>query len=191
MTLLKLFTAFFQVGLFSFGGGYAILEMIRQLIVEGHGWLTLTEYIDMITLSQMTPGPIALNAATFVGTRMAGVSGAIMATLGCVFPSIIIVLTIAYFYFKYQNLSAIQGILTGLRPTVAAMIASAGMSVLASMLFGGTTDSFFTADIANFDVIACFLFIVGLIVIRKWKLSPIYIMVGCGVLGLVFYSIPI
>ena len=100
MILLELFWSFFQVGLFSIGGGYAALPLIQNQIVDINGWLTLGEFADVITISQMTPGPIAINAATFVGLRLGGLPGAIIATFGCVTPSLIIVLILAMIYFK-------------------------------------------------------------------------------------------
>ena len=130
MMLLKLFWSFFQIGLFSIGGGYAAMPIIQHQVVEINGWLSMIEFGDVVTISQMTPGPIAINSATFVGTRIAGLPGAIVATIGCVTPSIIIVLTLAYIYYKYRNLSVMQGVLTGLRPAVVAMIASAGLSII-------------------------------------------------------------
>ena len=98
MMLLKLFWSFFQIGLFSIGGGYAAMPIIQHQVVEINGWLSMIEFGDVVTISQMTPGPIAINSATFVGTRIAGLPGAIIATIGCVTPSIIIVLTLAYIY---------------------------------------------------------------------------------------------
>ena len=130
MIYLKLFWSFFQIGLFSVGGGYAAMPLIQHQVVELNNWLTMQEFVDIITISQMTPGPIAINSATFVGIQIAGLPGAIVATLGCVFPSCVIVLTLAWVYFRYRNLSVVQGVLGGLRPAVVAMIASAGLSIL-------------------------------------------------------------
>ena len=98
MIYLKLFLSFFQIGLFSFGGGYAALPLIEEQVVVQNGWLSMTGFTDIITISQMTPGPIAINAATFVGMQIAGLLGAIIATMGCVSPSCIIVLTLAFLY---------------------------------------------------------------------------------------------
>ncbi|MCI5562408.1 MAG: chromate transporter, partial [Intestinimonas massiliensis] len=118
MTLLRLFWSFFQIGLFSFGGGYAALPLIQHQVVEQNGWLTISQFTDIITISQMTPGPIALNSATFVGIQIAGLPGALIATLGCILPSCIVALTLAWFYYKYRNLSLVKGVLQGLRPAV-------------------------------------------------------------------------
>ena len=103
MIYLRLFMSFLQIGLFSFGGGYAALPLIQEQIVELHGWLSQSEFTDLITISQMTPGPIAVNAATFVGIRVAGIPGAVTATLGCIFPSCVIVSILAFLYLKYKK----------------------------------------------------------------------------------------
>ena len=105
MIYLQLFLSFLQIGAFSFGGGYAALPLIRHQVVEANGWLQLSEFTDLITISQMTPGPIAVNSATFVGIKIAGIPGALIATLGCILPSCIIVTLIASLYLKYRNLS--------------------------------------------------------------------------------------
>ena len=130
MIYLQLFLSFLKIGLFSFGGGYAALPLIQGQVVTAHGWLSTGEFTDLITISQMTPGPIAVNSATFVGIKIAGLFGAFVATLGCITPSCIIVTLLAWLYMKYRNLSAMQQILTSLRPAVVAMIASAGITIL-------------------------------------------------------------
>ena len=96
--LINLFISFFKIGLFSFGGGYAALPLIQEEVVDMNSWLSLNEFNDLITISQMTPGPIAINSATFVGIRIAGLPGALAATFGCVLPSAVIVGAISYFY---------------------------------------------------------------------------------------------
>lgn len=98
MIYLQLFFSFLQVGLFSFGVGYAAMPLIQEQIVTKHGWLNMVEFTDLISISQMTPGPIAINSATFVGNKIAGITGALVATAGCIFPSCIIVMSIAYIY---------------------------------------------------------------------------------------------
>ena len=184
MTLLRLFWSFFQIGLFSFGGGYAALPLIQHQVVEQNGWLTISQFTDIITISQMTPGPIAVNSATFVGIQIAGLPGAIIATLGCIFPSCIIVLTLAWVYSRYRNLSVVQGVLGGLRPAVVAMIASAGLSILVLSLWNGAAVSLNPADL---DWVSLLLFVGALFALRRWKLNPIYAMLACGGIGLVLY----
>ena len=125
MIYIRLFFAFFQIGLFSFGGGYAAVPLIQHQIVETNHWLEMSQFADLITIAEMTPGPIAINSATFVGQQIAGFPGAVICTLGCIFPSFIIVLLLSFLYMKYRNLKTMQGILTGLRPAIVAMIACA------------------------------------------------------------------
>lgn len=184
MVYLELFLSFFQVGLFSIGGGYAAMPLIQHQVVELHSWLTMQEFVDIITISQMTPGPIAINSATFVGIQIAGLSGAIVATLGCVFPSCVIVLTLALIYFRYRNLSVVQGVLGGLRPAVVAMIASAGLSIIITSFWNGAAISL---NPESLDWIAVVLFVAALFALRKWKLNPIYVMLSCGGIGLIVY----
>ena len=103
MTLLELFWSFLQVGLFSIGGGYAAMPLIQAQVVEQHPWLTMSEFTDLITIAEMTPGPIAINSATFVGIRIAGLGGAVVATFGCILPSLLIVSILAKIYYKYKG----------------------------------------------------------------------------------------
>jgi chromate transporter len=179
MLLLKLLWSFAQIGLFSFGGGYAALPLIQNQVVELHGWLTLQEFTDVVTISQMTPGPIALNAASFVGTRVAGLSGAVIASFGCVLPSLIIVLFLAWFYYRYRSLRFMQGILSGLRPAVVALIASAGLAILFLALFGSTT---LPSSFEEVNLYAVSMFVIGFIVMRLRKINPILMILGSGVL---------
>ncbi len=136
--LLQLFLSFAAVGLVCVGGGYASMPLIQAEVIDQHGWLTMTEFVDIFTLSQMTPGPIGINAATFVGSKVAGIPGSIAATLGFVFPSVFIVLFLGYLYYKYGNVAAIRGILNGLRPAVVALIGSAGLNFIL-LAFQGET----------------------------------------------------
>jgi len=184
MIYLKIFWSFFQIGLFSIGGGYAAMPLIQEQVVNMHNWLSMSEFADVITISQMTPGPIAINCATFVGTRIAGIPGAIVATLGCVFPSCIIVLFLAYLYYKYKKLSIVQGVLNGLRPAVIAMIGSAGLTLVILSFWDGKGISNITE---NIDFISVVIFTSSIVILRKWKVNPIFVMLGAGVLGLCIY----
>ncbi|NLM86562.1 MAG: chromate transporter [Clostridiales bacterium] len=177
--LITLYLSFFQVGLFAFGGGLAALPLIRDQVVVIHPWLDMATFTDLVTIAEMTPGPIALNAATFVGTRVAGLPGAIIATLGCITPSLIIVLILARVYRAWKDKAAFQGVLGGLRPAAVALIASAGLSIALLALFGHST----RMSLSAIDWIAVACFILALFVLRKWKPSPILVMLGAGVLG--------
>ena len=186
MQYLALFWSFFQIGLFSIGGGYAAMPLIQHQVVELHPWLTMTQFADIITIAEMTPGPVAINSATFVGIHIGGIPGALVATAGCVLPSCIIVTILATIYYRYRQLSLMQGILSGLRPAVVAMIASAGLSLLSlSLLDGGKL----TDGLENLDLVAVGIFAVALLVLRRWKVNPIRVMLGAGVAGVIFYSL--
>ena len=111
MIYLQLFLSFLQIGLFSFGGGYAAMPLIQSQVVDQHHWLSIAEFTDLITISQMTPGPIAVNSATFVGIKIAGFGGAAVATVGCILPSCILVTGLAYIYLRYRKMTVLQGIL--------------------------------------------------------------------------------
>ena len=172
--------SFVQIGLFSFGGGYAAMPLIQGQVVTAHGWLSIAEFTDLITISQMTPGPIAVNSATFVGLKIAGVPGAIVATLGCILPSCIIVTLLAKLYLKYRKLDILQGILHSLRPGVVAMIASSGAFILVNAFFGGKQGILLQT---KWEMVA--IFIVALLLLRKTKINPISVMLIAGVLRVV------
>ena len=114
MIYIQLFLSFLQVGALSFGGGYAAMPLIQEQVVNLHGWLSMSEFTNLITIAEMTPGPIAVNSATFVGMQISGILGAVIATLGCILPSCIIVTLLAYVYMKYRNMSLLQGTLSSL-----------------------------------------------------------------------------
>ena len=185
MVLLQLYWSFFKIGLFSLGGGYGSLPLIQKEVVDLHQWITMTEFTDIITISQMTPGPIAINTSTFVGTQIGGLLGAIVATLGCVSPSFIIVLFLAHIYVKYRNLDTVSNILYGLRPAVVSLIGAAGLSIIFLAFFGQRN---FSLDL-SINYISVIFFIVGMFFLRKYKSSPIYVMLGCGVAGAIIYNI--
>lgn len=186
MILLNLFWSFFKIGMFSIGGGMATMPLIQRQVVDLNHWLTLKEFNDLITISQMTPGPIAINSATFIGIQIAGIPGAIIATFGCVLPSGVIVSIIAWLYFKYRNLEMVQGILSGLRPAVIALILSAGLSILVFAIYG-TSGFTFTPNGINY--IAIIIFIMSLFLIRRLQLNPIIIMLSTGLVGGAIYLI--
>lgn len=182
MIYIQLFLSFLQVGALSFGGGYAAMPLIQEQVVNSHSWLTMTEFTNLITIAEMTPGPIAINAATFVGIQIAGVLGAVIATLGCILPSCIVVTLLAYIYMKYRNMSLLQGTLASLRPAVVAMIAKAGITILISAFFLDGTVTFIRQNIC---VSMILFFGIALILLRKFKVNPILAMVLCGVANVI------
>lgn len=179
MIYLQLFLSFLQIGLFSFGGGYAAMPLIQSQVVTAHGWLSMSEFTDLITISQMTPGPIAINSATFVGIKIAGLPGALVATIGCILPSCILVTLIASLYLKYQNVNALQSVLNSLRPAVVAMIASAGISILVTAFWGSETH----AVLAETNWTLVIIFAVCILLLRKFKMNPIWVMLLAGIMN--------
>lgn len=175
MIYFQLFTAFLRVGLFSVGGGYAAMPLIESLVVDRYSWMTVSEFTDLVSIAEMTPGPIVINGATFAGMRVAGFGGAIVATIGSIIPSLIIVSLLSLLYYKYKTLEAAQGILKSLRPAVVALIASAGLTILLSVVFG-------TAGISleSVNIVSIILFALSFIAIRKLKINPVLTMLSCG-----------
>lgn len=182
MIYLQLLWSFIQIGLFSIGGGYAAMPLIQSQVVMQHQWLSMREFTDLVTIAEMTPGPIAVNSATFVGTRIAGLGGALVATLGCILPSLFIVSALAVIYRKYKGLTLLDSVLGCLRPVVVALILSAGLSILKLTAFGGAAVS-----AANLDWIGVALFAAAFFVLRKYKANPILVMSLCGAAGLGLY----
>ncbi len=185
MIYLKLFFCFLQIGLFSFGGGYAAVPLIQSRVVEGYHWLEMSEFADLITIAEMTPGPIAINSATFVGIRVAGPLGAIVCTLGCITPSLVIVVFLAYIYYKFHNLKAVQGVLAALRPAIVALIATAGLSIFCLGIFNSSVNEFTLTEFRPAE--AC-LFLIALFLLRKFKVNPILIIFGSGFIGTLIYA---
>lgn len=181
MIYLQLFFSFLQVGMFSFGGGYAAMPLIQGQVVEQHHWLSMSEFTDLITISQMTPGPIAVNSATFVGIRVAGIPGAVVATFGCILPSCVIVTILAKLYLKYRSMDMLQGVLHSLRPAVVAMIAGAGISIVITAFWGAAN----VIRLADTNWRMVIIFIVCVILLRKWKMNPIWVMFLAGFFNLI------
>ncbi len=184
MIYLELFLSFLQIGLFSFGGGYAAMPLIKGQVVTGHGWLSMAEFTDLITISQMTPGPIAVNSATFVGTKIAGLPGAFAATLGCILPSCVIVTLIAKLYLKYRTMDMLQGVLSALRPAVVALIASAGISILIQAFWGSAP-----IRLSGTKWTMAVIFVICLFLLQKARWNPVLVMVLAGVMKAVSFFI--
>ena len=170
MIYLQLFLAFLRIGAFSFGGGYAAMPLIQEEVVNHYHWISMADFTDLVTISQMTPGPIAINAATFIGLQMGGPLGAVAATLGDVLPSCVVVTIIAIIYTKYRNLSLLQGVLKTLRPAVVALIFTAGLLILLP---------------DTLELRMCAWFLIALVMLRKLHWDPILVMVLTGVMELI------
>ena len=182
MIYLHLFYTFFKIGLFGFGGGYAMLSMIQAEVVTRYGWLTSQEFTAIVAISQMTPGPIGINSDTYVGfTATGNVWGAIIATFAVVLPSFILMLAISRFFLKYQKHPAVEAVFSGLRPAVVGLLASAALVLMNVENFGSPAE-----DTRSF-LISVLIFLVVFIGTRKYKLNPIGMIVACGVAGLLLY----
>lgn len=172
MILIKLFTTFFKIGMFSFGGGYAMLPLMEEEIIQVNNWIPSTEFIDIIAISEMTPGPISINAATFLGYKVAGVSGSILATIGVVLPSFIVMSLIFHFVTKFKDSPYIDWIFKGIRPVVLGLIAAAAFTV-------GKT------SFVDFKSVIIAILLFYLVTFRK--LNPIIGIILAGALGILFY----
>ena len=184
MLLLKLFFAFIQVGMFSVGGGYAAIPLIQEQIVNIYGLMSMEEFSDLITVAEMTPGPISINSATFVGMRLAGIPGVLLCSIGCIIPSFCICLTLAHFYYKYRTVSGVQVVLGSLRPAVVALIGAAGASILMLGLFQTDIKN---VVLGNIRLVELGIFVIALFILRKFKVSAISIILGSGVIGTLIY----
>ena len=169
MIFVDLFLAFFKIGLFSFGGGYAMIPLISEEIAN-HGWMNEAEFIQIIGIAEMTPGSIAINAATFIGFQTAGLSGALVASLGVLMPSLLIILFISAFFFKYSRHPLMKKIFSGIRPVVTGLIFSAGILIGKEIIFEPRT----------------LIVLAGLILVVKFKkIHPIMLIVLAAVSGVV------
>ncbi len=178
--LISLFLAFLQVGAFSVGGGYAAMPLIQSITVDTHGWLTLSEFGNLVTIAEMTPGPIAINAATFVGMRLAGIPGAICATMGCISPSLVLVSLLSVLYSKYRSGGTMQCILGTLRPVVVALIASAALSLIQVAAL----------DSAGKISLPGIVLTIGAFLVLRWKkCNPILVMLASGGLGIALHAL--
>lgn len=183
MKLLQLFFAFFHIGLFSIGGGYAIIPMIRDQVVLSNHWLNMQEFTDIITISQMTPGPLAVNTSTFVGMRVAGISGALAATIGCICMGVLISYVLYHIFQRFSSSVIFMEILKGLKAASLGLIMSAAMIILAIAFFKNGALS-----LSSLQLSAVLIFAVIFGISRAWKINPIALMLLSGLLGVFIYQ---
>lgn len=183
--LFELFITFFKIGLFTFGGGYAMIPLMSDEVVS-KGWLLSEQLMDFIAISESTPGPFAINMATFIGYNQQGILGAIMATLGVVMPSFIIILIIAKAFHKFASNKYVVGFLSGVKPVVVGIIFAVAFTFLLK--------SIFNIDILNildveFHWSSLLIFFTVFAMSRIWrKLHPVYIVLVSGIMGLIIYG---
>lgn len=173
MTVLKLLYSFFKIGAFTFGGGYAMIPLIQREIISVRGWLSLQEFIDIVAVAEMTPGPIAINSATYVGYRVAGVLGSAAATFGVVLPSFLVIVALARIYLKYRENPAVAGVTAGLKPGVVGLIAAAAISI------GKETVTDWRGIVIGAGVA---------IAIKTFKVHPILAIVASAAVGILVYG---
>lgn len=181
MIYLKLFLTFFKIGLFTFGGGYAMLPLIQSEVLS-HGWMTNTEIMNFVAISESTPGPFAINMATFVGTETGGIFGAFCSTLGVVMPSFIVIMIVATVYEKFKKNKAVAGCMTGLRPAAIGLIASAALSLAITAFFAdGITLSVFKSVEFYISLAVC----IVMTVLALKKVHPIKLITASAAVGII------
>ena len=190
MIFFLLFITFFQIGLLGFGGGYSMLSMIQAEVVTRHGWMTMSEFTDMVAISQMTPGPIGINSATYTGytavvnagyPEWAGLLGSALATFALVLPTFVLMIIISRFLLRYKSHPIVESIFKGLRPAVVGLIAAAALLLC-------THDNFGSPDTDPWRFwISLGLFIFVFIGQQVYKLHPILLICMCGVAGLILF----
>lgn len=190
MIYLYLFLEFFKVGLFTFGGGYAMIPLIKEVVLS-HGWMDEAHFIDMIGLSEVTPGPIAVNMATFIGSEQGGILGSVIATIGVVLPAFIIMLLISILLKRFMKNRFVQATLGGIKTVAVALITSSAIILLSDVLFPiKYSDGNFSISF-NFDVIKVFVLVIaGYFLIKmiiKRKPSPIITIIMAALISLAYF----
>ncbi len=180
MIFLKLFLTFFKIGAFTFGGGYAMLPFIKEAVLSNE-WMSLEEIVDFIAVSESTPGPFAINMATFIGNHQGGIFGSFCATLGVVMPSFIIILIVAKCYEKFKNSTIVAGCMTGLKPAVIGFIGSAILSIMATVFI---PNGFSVEIFKSVDFYASAVIFIGAYVLTFKKVHPIIIICLSAVTGI-------
>jgi chromate transporter len=178
--LLELFFTFFMIGLVSFGGGYAMIALIQEEVVVRHGWMTVQEFTNVIAVAGMSPGPIATNSAIFIGYAERGIPGAAVAAMGMILPSLIIILIIGAVFYKVQQNYMIKSAFYGLRAIIT------GLIIYAAILFAGSSNLYasFTWQTASLLII----YAASLTALIRFKIHPVYVILGSGLVGVAFYS---
>lgn len=178
-TLLQLLISYLKIGFFGFGGGYAMLSLIHSEVVVRNGWLTNGEFSDIVAISQMTPGPIAINSATYIGYEVAGVMGSVVATIAVCLPSLTIMMLITRFFLRLHDNRYVQGVVQGMRPVVVGMIASAAML----LIFPHSEDGRSFIDLWSWVI-----FFITLYASAR-KVNPILLIVLSGLAGVIIYGL--
>lgn len=190
MILLKLFLTFLKIGAVSFGGGYGMISLIRDDCLK-NGWLTEEELLNFIAVAESTPGPIAVNMATFVGSSQAGIGGALLATLGVVLPSFLIILLVASVFTRLLKYAGVKAVISGIKAAIVGLILATAVTMSVSLVFGVKTihgtPSFDYKALVVLVLVAAASFVYARV--RKKALSPILLIIVSGVLGVLLYGV--
>lgn len=181
----KLYLVFFKIGLFAVGGGLATLPFLKE-IADKYGWITLQEIVDMLAISESTPGPIGINMATYTGFKTAKVLGGVIATLGLITPSIIVIILIAYYYNKFSDEPIVQAGFYGIRPAVAGLIGAAGFEVMKISLFNLSKFAKTSKVLDLFNIKEILIFLLVFYLLNKYEKHPILYLVGAAIIGIIF-----
>ena len=173
MLILRIILSFMKIGILAFGGAYAAIPLVEKEIVEVRQWMTYDEFADLLALDELTPGPILINSATFVGMKAAGPAGAAAATIGCILPSCLISFVLIIIYRKYKNISFMKNFLTAFKCMAVALIFSTFLRIISRL---------FNPEDIKHDLIGCLLIFISFWFLRKYKVNPLYIMLGCGLI---------
>ncbi len=179
ISLFRIFLSFVKIGLFAFVGAYAVIPLIEEQMVSNTGWMSFREFSDLIAIDELTPGPIIVNSSTFIGMKLAGLPGAVVATLSCVVPGCLIALLLISLYRRYRNVPIVSEIVKELRCMSTALI----LSVLIKM-FLNTVFPLGVYDIATADFVAVMLVAMSFFVLKRYKANPLMVMLGCGIVTL-------
>lgn len=186
MMYLHLYIVFFTIGLFGFGGGYAMLPLIFQSVQE-FGFMSASEFSNLVALSQVTPGPVSVNAATYVGFHYGGLAGATVATLAIATPSFLLVLTVMKFMDKYSHSQGLQNIMKGIKPATAGLILAAAIFISQTAIFNGPVDKLLTLTnpLDYLNILPLLIFLCTILLVAKFKMNPIFITILMGIAGAV------
>ena len=169
--LFQLLASFLTIGLFAFGGGYAVLSFLQHEVAR-RGWMSVERFADIIAISQSTPGPIAINLATFVGYDTAGIPGAVLSTIAVSLPGMVMMMMFALFFFHFYERPAMRALFKGLRPAVLGLIAAAAWQI---------------GSVAIVNAAAVAIVLVCCLLIAKWKVHPVYLVLGSAIAGVLFF----
>jgi chromate transporter len=181
MILLQIVLSFMKVAVLAFGGAYAAFPLVEQEIVINRAWMTYTEFLDLVALDEITPGPIIVNCATFVGMKVAGIPGAIAASIGCSLPSILIVSLLIFFYQKYKSLPMMKEVLKALKCMAAALILTSFVKMFGNIILPN--------GFPDISIYALVMAVLSYVLMHKFKFNPLLVMLGCGAVNLILYLI--